>query len=223
MMTMTVAPGTTVTVDPEMISAIVAIITLVLALIELAFRSAGNRAEAMAVLYSKYLYIIQQIEWSLLSIDNMRKNREIDDHLIAYVRVHMVGQHMLDSIHEIEELAVTSVGSKDSTFVLKAMEFGGTAQSVITSINQFYQNIIEGTAYTESEIEAKYGELLAGFSVLKNTDAASEAGLITDTADMNFGQLLKSSLVRRRSPVLRHLIAIVCSLVIVFCVIALLY
>lgn len=146
----------------ELLSAFAALAAIIFAVVEALIKFQGKKSEKAIIFYSKYLYICQQIELGVLSINLLLKNYSnlSAQEKMGYAKAHMLNNDIIQCTYDFEELSFVCFYSKDKgqcrLKVKRALDFGACAVSLVEMINSFYQSIIlisKSNSQTEENAE----------------------------------------------------------------------
>lgn len=165
----------------ELVSAIAAVTTVGLASIELYSRSKAKKAEMAMDIYSRYLFVAQQMEYAVENVKMLSQNAvnmSISE-CKAFAKTHLPDASLVTEVREIE---VSSV--KNSDFIheegkvhsQQIMDFTGKAMNLFVTINTFYTMVVENDTITTEEIAEKAKRVLVMYEQM--TEILASAGVL---------------------------------------------
>lgn len=197
--------------NPNVLSAFVAFCALALTVFQLYYKSIGKMAEKNTDLFSKYLYIIQQVELGISSVEGLKKlhiePKMSHEKIIGYAKAHMMDDDIFQTIYKFVELAIPCFNDKDKKVeqkkVKKALEFCSTATGLANSINSFYQSLLASPTmnYTDAQIDEVYNRLSSDLRKLKDIPAQGNANVYREQdieSEESFLSIMRKSVYKKK-------------------------
>ena len=151
----------------ELLSAYAALMTVTLAVAELASRSKAKKAEIAIEIYSDYLNAIQQLEYIVGSAGSLsQKCSELSkSELKSYAKTHIVSKDLISLVHKIEKDSIKYFGSKfkSNNEAKQIIELSGYTTNIIILVNTFYQAILDNDNISADSIRTKYQYILDSY------------------------------------------------------------
>ena len=165
----------------ELISSFAALVTVVMAVMELYSRGSSKKAENAVDVYAEYLYIDQQLEYSICNIEKLIKaaNSLKDEEIKAFVQTHVLGDDFLMKLQKIENISIKTfnytkeIGKKNSKSILT---YTGNAINLRASINTFFISIAGSNEVSRERIAEIAPKIIKEYADMRDTSA--EAGEI---------------------------------------------
>lgn len=151
----------------ELLSAYAALMTVTLAVAELASRSKTKKAEKAIEIYSDYLNIVQQLDYIIGSAGSLVKKGSglTNVERKSYAKTHMASKDLVSLVYKVEKESIKSFGSKSKNKedVKNIIEISGFIANIITSTNTFYQAILDDDNISEESIRLNYQVLFDSY------------------------------------------------------------
>lgn len=165
----------------ELISAFAALVTVVMAVMELYSRGSSKKAENAVDVYAEYLYIAQQLEYSICNIEKLIESADSmkDEEIKAFVQTHILGDDFLVKLQKIENTSIKTfnytkdIGRKNSKSILT---YTGDAINLRASINTFFISIADSNKVSRERIAEIAPRIIKEYTDMRDTSA--EAGEI---------------------------------------------
>ncbi len=163
----------------EIISAWVAFITFGVAVIELYYRNKAKKAENAMKIYADYLFIEQQLNYSIENIKKLINNcRKITtDEIQVFAKSHLLDTRIIKQVEKIESNFISNTNFKKAQGKHnseKALKFTGETLNIMTNINSFYMVLVKGDILSVEWIEENGQRICADFK--RMTDLIKQAG-----------------------------------------------
>ncbi|MBQ9929629.1 MAG: hypothetical protein IJO72_02480 [Oscillospiraceae bacterium] len=165
----------------ELVSAVAAILTVILAAIELYNRGKDKRAEVSMDIYSDFLLVKQQLQYAADNVKSFSRNVShcTDAELTAFVRAHHISPSVFTTIQKLSKQSISSFdclkaeGKETSTLILN---LSIDVTDLLLYINTFFQANAHGGPYDAEKIDGRsqyvastYQKLLPALDVVGET------------------------------------------------------
>ena len=164
----------------EVLSAFAAFFTVSLAVVELSSRKKIKKADVAMDMYAEFLYIIQQYNYALGNAEALasKYDRMSLTERQSFARTHIIPNDIFIYIQNFEQNCLcnfdfTAKDSKEKS--TQILEFSGKIHNFLTSINTFYQTVLEDESYSAESVKYNTEYLIREYnSILTNSDITGD-------------------------------------------------
>ncbi len=164
----------------ELVSAVAAILTVILAAIELYNRGKDKRAEVSMDIYSDFLLVKQQLQYAVDNVKSFSRNvtRCTDAELTAFVRAHHISPSVFTTIQKLSKQSISSfdcLKAEGKAMSILILDMSIDITDLLLYINTFFQANAHGGPYDAEKIKGRCQYVLATHQKLLPTlDAVGE-------------------------------------------------
>lgn len=160
----------------EILSAFAAFFTVSLAVVELSSRKKIKKADVAMDMYAEFLYIIQQYNYALGNAEALSSKyaRMTLTERQSFAKTHLIPKEIFAYIQTFEQSCLcnfdftTKDAKENSTQIL---EFSGKIHNFLTSVNTFYQTVLEDESYSAESVKNNTEYLVKEYNaILTNSD-----------------------------------------------------
>lgn len=155
----------------QLLSAVAACLTVILAFIELSSRSKLKRADVAMDMYADFLNITQRLNYIQNGVSAFVSNYHhlTKEERLAYAKSHLPDEELYSLIQKFERDCVSSFeakkdgSKKDGSYII---EHSGIASNVLLMVKTIYQHELDGGIYTEEKLSDRLGRVNKYFEEL---------------------------------------------------------